>query len=364
MSTRIESVDGSRPASGGPVGAAEAGRADDPVGANEAGREDGRIGAAGAGRAAERIGAVEAGRADERIGAAEAGRADDPVGANEAGRADGRIGAAGGSEVSVAPSANRAGHVGSAGPTFGAMIARSAEVELGKIAAQFKYRALPLLMALAPLALLLLNRTEGSFIRFSPENLPFTLLSLAAYVLLPLVACMLAADLFAGERERGELKIPLTRPVSRSALALGKIGAMLAYQAGLLLLLLVLSLAAALLSGAGLSDLNVPGIVGAYVLTLLPAAVLTALAAFASTLARSATLGFMLGVALIAVMNGAGLLFPSAAPLLAADYVTLYKTVIGSGIAYAQLGLGAGILLGWGAIFTAAQLLVFDGQEV
>ncbi|WP_172195310.1 ABC transporter permease [Saccharibacillus qingshengii] len=293
-----------------------------------------------------------------RIKEAEAGRAENSI-SNREGILSGKTGLP---ELSSAGSA--AARTGAKGPAPSAMIGRSIEVELRKILAQFKYRALPVLIALAPLALLLLNRMEGGIVRFSAENLPFTLLSLAAYILLPLAACMLAADLFAGERERGELKIPLTRPVSRMALAVGKIGAIVLYQAGMLGILLVLSLAAAVLSGAGIGELNLPGILGAYALTLLPAAVMTALAALASTLARSATSGFMLGVALIAVMIGAGLLFPAAAPLLAADYMTLYKTIIGSQIAYVQLGLGAGILLGWGAILTAAQLLVFDGKEV
>lgn len=250
------------------------------------------------------------------------------------------------------------------GPTLSAMIGRAAEVELRKILAQFKYRALPVLIALVPLAVLLLNGAEGGVVRFSSVNLPYTLLSLAAYVLLPLVACMLAADLFAGERERGELKIPLTRPVSRPALAVGKITAMLAYQGGLLLLLLVLSLVTVFFSGAGLGDLNLPGIIGAYVLTLLPAAAISAGAAFASTLARSATSGFVLGAVLIAAMNVTGLLFPAVAPILPTEYMALYKTLIGSGIAYAQLGLGAGILIGCMTILTAAQILLFDRKEV
>ncbi|GGO05382.1 ABC transporter permease [Saccharibacillus kuerlensis] len=248
-------------------------------------------------------------------------------------------------------------------PSWGTMVARTTEVELRKIIAQFKYRAVPVLVALLPLIVLLTNRS-GGVIRFSPENLPYTLLSLAAYVLLPLTACMLAADLFAGERERGELKIPLTRPVSRPALAVGKIAAILIYQVGLLALLLVLSLAAALLSGAGLGDLSLLTVLGAYAVTLLPAAAISAAAAFASTLARSATSGFLLGVLLLLVLNGAGLLFPAAAPMLLTEYTVLYKTVIGSEIAYAQLAMGVGILLGCGTVLTTAQILLFDRREI
>ncbi|NGZ77607.1 ABC transporter permease subunit [Saccharibacillus alkalitolerans] len=256
-----------------------------------------------------------------------------------------------------------AGEKGGAGPTFGAMIARTTEVELRKILAQFKYRALPVLIALVPLAVMLLNRS-GGIIRLSAENLPYTLLSLAAYILLPLAACMLAADLFAGERERGELKIALTRPVSRPALAIGRIGAMLLYQAGLLAALLILSLAAAFLSGAVFGELNLPAVLGAYAVTMLPAAAVSAAAAFASTLARSATSGFLLGILLLAVMGGAALAFPAVSPVMLTEYATLYKSVIGSEIAFGQLALGAGILLGSFSVLTAAQILLFDGKEI
>lgn len=248
--------------------------------------------------------------------------------------------------------------------SVGAMIGRTTEVELRKMLAQFKYRALPVLIALVPLAVLLLNRTSNSLIRFSPDNLPYTMLSLAAYILLPLAACMAAADLFAGERERGELKIPLTRPVSRPALAIGKIAAIGLYQAGLLAVLLVMSLTAAFLSGASPGGTGLPAVLGAYALTLLPAAAIGAAAALASTLARSATSGFLLGIVLLALLNGLGLAFPAISPVLLTEYVTLYKTVIGSEIAWSQLALGAGILAGCATVLTTMQILLFDSREI
>lgn len=265
------------------------------------------------------------------------------------------------------PSANASAPAGTRrgnGPTLSGMIRRTAEVELHKILAQFKYRAVPVLVAIVPLVMLLLNGNSGSLIRFSPENLPYTLLSLAASVILPLVACMLAADLFAGERERGELKIPLTRPVSRPALAVGKVSAMLLYQAGLLAILLILSLTAALLSGASLGDLNLLTILGAYIVTLLPIAAISTAAAFASTLARSATSGFLLGIILLVAFNGLGLAFPTISPMLLTEYAALYKSIIGSEIAFGQLAMGTGILIGSATILTTAQILLFDRKEV
>lgn len=261
---------------------------------------------------------------------------------------------------SVAPAGIRRGN----GPAFSGMIRRTAEVELYKILAQFKYRTVPVLVAIVPLVMLLLNGNAGSLIRFSPENLPYTLLSLAASVILPLAACMLAADLFAGERERGELKIPLTRPVSRAALAIGKVSAMLLYQAGLLAILLILSLTAALLSGASLGDLNLLTVLGAYIVTLLPVAAISTVAAFASTLARSATSGFLLGIVLLVALNGLGLAFPAISPMLLTEYAALYKSIIGSEIAFGQLAMGVGILIGSATVLTTAQILLFDGKEV
>ncbi|MCQ4088239.1 ABC transporter permease [Saccharibacillus sp. JS10] len=244
------------------------------------------------------------------------------------------------------------------------MIKRVTAAELYKIFAQFKYRLIPFGMALVPIILLLLNQRSNSLIRFSPENLPYTLLSIAATILLPLVACMLAADLFAGERERGELKISLTRPVSRTALAIGKITAILTYLAGLLVILMVLSLVVTIVSGVAIGQLNGLHIVGAYLLTLLPLAAVSAAAALASTLARSATSGFVLGIVLLVVLNGLALAFPSISSVFFTEYAGLYKNIVGAEVSWTPLLIGVGLLLGSMTVLTTTQLLVFDAKEV
>jgi ABC-2 type transport system permease protein len=242
------------------------------------------------------------------------------------------------------------------------MIYRCTEIEFLKISAQKKYRVMIALTVLLPIAIGLLHFFPNSVIQFSMGNFPYTMLSVAIYFLIPLVAFMMASDLFAGEQERGELKIMLTKPVNRMAIAIGKFCAMLVYISVILAILLILSSIISIAT-AGFGASNLFSIVIAYCLTLVPAMVISAMATLIATLTHTSTASFSICLLSFLGINFLGLAFSGIAPALFTNYLTIYKMVIGSSIPIIQLLFGIGILIGYGLIFMSIQINVFEKKE-
>ncbi|MHB8065836.1 MAG: ABC transporter permease [Ruminiclostridium sp.] len=242
------------------------------------------------------------------------------------------------------------------------MIWRCTETEFVKIISQKKYRVMVFLAALLPVALALIHTLPGSLIQFSMGKFPYTMLSVATYFLIPLTAFMMASDLFAGEQERGELKIMLTKPVSRISVSLGKFWAMLLYHVVILAVLLVLSSIISILE-AGFGASNLLSVWIAYSLTLVPAMTICAMASLVATLTHTSTASF--SICLLGYLGTmvVGLVFSGIAPALFTNYSSIYKMVIGSSIPIAQLLFGIGILLGYGMIFISAQIMIFEKKE-
>src|SRR4051794_15094859 len=103
------------------------------------------------------------------------------------------------------------------------MIYLCIETEFLKIISQKKYRLIMFITGLLPIAFAMIQKLPNSVVQFSMGNFPYTILSIASYFLIPLLTFMLASDLFAGEHERNELKILLTKPVSRIFISFGKL---------------------------------------------------------------------------------------------------------------------------------------------
>jgi ABC-2 type transport system permease protein len=97
--------------------------------------------------------------------------------------------------------------------------------ELAKLAAQARSRAVLLVALIAPVAaVLILNGQEqppsdtiyGRHIHTSGYAMPLFMLAFAAQWVLPLLAAVVAGDIFANEDQHGTWKTILTRSVSRS----------------------------------------------------------------------------------------------------------------------------------------------------
>ncbi len=243
------------------------------------------------------------------------------------------------------------------------MICRCRETEFLKLISQKKYRVMLIIVAIFPIAFALIHSIPNSYIRFSMDKFPYTLLSVASYFLLPLTAFMMASDIYAGEQERGELKIILTKPVTRIAASLGKVLAMITYHGLILTLLFIISSAISILnSGFGATNLFLTLI--AYVLTLLPALTVCSMAAMISSMSHTSTSSFSINLLSYMGILILGLIFSGASPALFTTYTSIFKMVIGSSIPFSQFLLGIGILVGYTMIFLSAMTMAFDNKEI
>lgn len=85
------------------------------------------------------------------------------------------------------------------------VIFRCIEIEIKKIIFRKKYQLILGMIILLPIVYLIIYNIPGSGIFFTMGNLPYTVLSVSAYLLIPMLGFMIASDFFAGEEERGEL---------------------------------------------------------------------------------------------------------------------------------------------------------------
>lgn len=183
-------------------------------------------------------------------------------------------------------------------------------VELAKLVHLLRVRVALAVCVLAPLgaAVVLGGQSSlpsdtpfGQWVHESGLALPLVLLGFAGQWVLPLLASLVAGDVFAAEDQLGTWKLVLTRGQSRGALFAGKVLAALTCSVAALAVLTLASLAAGLLSGrepvVGLGGQLVPaGRASALVLTswasqLPPLIAFVLLAVLLSVVSRSTVVG-------------------------------------------------------------------------
>jgi ABC-2 type transport system permease protein len=114
------------------------------------------------------------------------------------------------------------------------MAAAVSHVELRKLVAQARVRAVLGFLAIAPwvyIGLILhqdrlpLETLYGRYLKDTGYATPLAMLVYASQWLLPLIAALIAGDVFSSEDQGGTLKTILTRSVDRTAVFWGKVGA-------------------------------------------------------------------------------------------------------------------------------------------
>src|ERR671939_92855 len=135
--------------------------------------------------------------------------------------------------MSVASSAERVRSTGARGRGSG-MVASVYRVEVRKLAAQARVRAVFGFLVVAPwvyIGLILhqdrlpLETLYGRYLKDTGDATPLAILVYASQWLLPLIAALMAGDLFSAEDQGGTLKTILTRSVDRTAVFWGKVAA-------------------------------------------------------------------------------------------------------------------------------------------
>jgi len=224
--------------------------------------------------------------------------------------------------------------------------------ERRKLSNQLSTRLLALICIVGPFAFAAVLKIQtgspadtlfGVWVHQSGFALSLVVLSFCGAWGFPVLAGVLAGDIFASEDRYGTWKMVLTRSSTRRDLFAGKVLAAMTFSAGLLVLLAVSSLVAGLLlvgdgsvvdlSGRALSPGHSLGLVlVAWLLNLLPLLAFTSLAVLLSVATRNGIVG-VVGPALI-------------------DLVMQLLLLVGSGV-WLHLLLASSAFQDWYALFTA-----------
>ena len=224
--------------------------------------------------------------------------------------------------------------------------------ERRKLGTQLPTRLLALICVLGPFAFAGVLKIQtgspadtlfGVWVHQSGFALSLVVLSFCGAWGFPVLAGILAGDIFASEDRYGTWKMVLTRSSTRRSLFAGKLLAAMTFSAGLLVLLAISSLAAGLLlvGDGALVDLggrtlstghSLLLVLAAWLLNLLPMLAFTSLAVLLSIVSRNGIVG-VVGPALV-------------------DLVMQLLLLVGSGV-WLHMLLAASAFQGWYALFTA-----------
>jgi ABC-2 type transport system permease protein len=209
----------------------------------------------------------------------------------------------------------------SAGSRVGTGVGKAYRTERRKLATQLPCRALALLCVLGPFAFAVILGSQtgspadtifGVWVHSSGFAIPLVVLAFAGSWGLPVLAGVLAGDIFSAEDRYGTWKTILTRSSGRQELFVGKVLAAATFSVALIVLLAASSLVAGLLlvgdqSLVGLGGaLVAPGrcvalVLVSWLVSVLPMLSFTSLAILLSVASRNGIVG-VLGTILVALV--------------------------------------------------------------
>ena len=237
-------------------------------------------------------------------------------------------------------------------PIVGGGVRNAYETELSKLLAQLTTRILILVCALGPLAFAAVLKIQsgtpsdalfGFWVHTSGFAISLVILGFAGSWGFPIIAGVLAGDLFSSEDRHGTWKTILTRSCTREDVFAGKLLAVAASVVGLMLVLAASSLIAGIVLVGAHALVNLSGVLTSpgrmlaltavsWLICLLPVLAYTSLAVLFSVATRNGILG-VLGPLLVAL-------------------ITQLLDLIGKGVIVHELLIGSAFD-GWHGLFTS-----------
>jgi ABC-2 type transport system permease protein len=258
-------------------------------------------------------------------------------------------------------------------------------VERRKLLAQLSTRVLALVCVLGPVAFAALLRLQsgvpadtllGAWVHTSGFAIPFVVLGFGGFWGFPLLAGVLAGDLFSCEDRYGTWKTVLTRSASRKEVFAGKILAAATFAAALVGVTALSSLAAGLLLTGdqplvGLSGTVIPSgeclllVLASWLLSLLPVLAFTSLAVLFSVATRNGIIGVLGPVLVGLVMHLLGLIGSGTwlHMLLLASAFDDWHGLLSAPKFYDPLIIGSCVCVLWTLACLGASWLILRGRS-
>jgi ABC-2 type transport system permease protein len=234
--------------------------------------------------------------------------------------------------------------------------------ESTKLFKRNKYKILLICIGILSISLGLISNYTGSLINVSLSNLPLSTLYILLNILIPLIAFMAVADLFAAEQENGTIKAVITRPINRNEILISKMISILIYVISILIITFIIGLVMGIFFGRT-QVINIPEIFIAYVVSVLPIIPTIFLSILISQLSKSSSSSVMLSVLIYIIIILLGIIFPSISSMLFISYTNWYKLFIGAQMPIKSILIIVGLLMGYSLIFFSGAYTLFEKKE-
>lgn len=242
------------------------------------------------------------------------------------------------------------------------MIISYIKSECFKIFSQAKYKIIIAITLLANIFGVFVGMIPNSIINLSVTKYPYTVASALAYIVIPFVAFLLASNLIAGECERNQIKLLVTRHIERSIILLGKLAAICIYLAVILALNIILSAILGMIF-SGFGTISLIKVFSAFLITLIPLFTIVSFSGFIAVNCKSSSSSLGLSIVGYAGFILIGLLFSGLSKIFFTSYTTIFKMIIGNNIPWLSLISGLSVLLCWILILLSLSCLKFERKE-
>lgn len=193
------------------------------------------------------------------------------------------------------------------------------------------------------------------------NNMSMGMLTFFIQVYIPLVVFMACSDLFSTEMQDNSIKAILMRPVSRFKVFFSKTLAIILFAAQYLIALLLITTVLDAISSGSIRDLWFS--FAAYLLDVIPLAVLVLMAVLINQFTKSSSLTMFLCILIYAILYILGIIFPTASGLFFTGYMQWHKLWLGFTIPFSAMLSKIGILFGYGLVFSGAGFFLFDKRD-
>lgn len=197
------------------------------------------------------------------------------------------------------------------------------------------------------------------------SNYPIAVLGFFVKIFLPLFIFLASADLLSGELQHKTLKLSITRPISRFKIYLSKNLAIVAYAIICLLIVFIVSnLGAMFFSVKG--DL-VSGILrsfAAYVIDIIPIAVLTITAVFIAQFFKSSSTALISCIFIYIALYFLSMFFPMVLRLSFTNYLDLHVLWLSGNIGILKIINTLMMIVSYGIIFFSTGFYFFDKRNL
>lgn len=257
--------------------------------------------------------------------------------------------------------------------------------EVAKLAAQARGRSLLIGALVVPVAVVLIFNTQqppkdtiyGRHIHTSGYAVPLLVLAFAAQWVFPLLAALVAGDIFANEDQHGTWKTILTRSVSRSQTFWAKTLTAVGFNLVVLVLLAASTIVASLLIVGtqplpGLTGQLIPSgaalhlVIAAWATALPPMIGFTALAILLSVTTRNPTAGVATPVVLGLIMELVGSIggLNQARRLLLTTPLAAWHGLLTQHPFYGPITTGAAVSAGWTVLCLAVAYYFLRRRDI